>query len=161
MENSNGSEPAETVLDAVTLALYVRSPVAGTRTVTIDRLHDLESQGAIETFDVEVIPEQIIVSQGGGNTTGGLTADFGSLLEWEHDEFEAAFDLHETSSRMGRPISKLRVPEMSLGIYQGGELTCVFPCTDGERTWTVSDFLDRFESGTELPPGVDTVLTPN
>lgn len=39
----------------------------------------------------------------------------------------------------------LTVPMLCLAVY-GDDLRGVYPCTDGERTWSVTDALDAYES---------------
>ena len=38
-------------------------------------------------------------------------------------------------------------PVVSLALYEGERLRAVFPCSDGDRTYTVPDCLDAFERG--------------
>jgi hypothetical protein len=38
---------------------------------------------------------------------------------------------------------------MSLSVSAGDDLVGVYPCTDGDRTWTVTDCLDAYARGVD------------
>ena len=50
-----------------------------------------------------------------------------------------------------RPSSELRVPTACLAVSVDGELTCVVPCSDGERTYSVGACLNALEAGRTEP----------
>lgn len=151
--SDDGTERGE-----ITLTLYVQTPVAGIRTETIDRLNALSVDGAIEEFDVRTIREEIIVSQGRDEETSDLPGEFDVLTGWRGTEVRPTFEVESGWTRTGRTVRTLSLPEMVLAVYAADGLVCVLPCTDGEDTWTVGEFLDRYESAREPPEGLDVDL---
>lgn len=135
----------------VSLVLYAQTPVVGIRAETVDRLTALNSEEAIGSFDVETVRGEIIVSQGKNGETGDLPGDLDALTEWRGPDIRPTFEVESGWTRTGRTVRTLSVPEMVLAVYVAGELSCVFPCTDGEDTWSVADFLDSYESSRESP----------
>jgi hypothetical protein len=150
-ENKHGEE--------ISLTLYVRTPVSGTRTETIDRLTALNAEDAIEAFDVETVREEIIVSQGRDERASDLPGEFDTLTEWRGTDVRPTFEVESGWTRTGRTVRTLSLPEMVLAVYTAGRLSCVLPCTDGKQTWTVGEFLDQYESSREPPNGLDVDLT--
>jgi hypothetical protein len=144
--------------EAITLTLYVRKPVAGIRTETIDRLSALDAEGAIEGFDVQTVREEIIVSQGRDEAESDLPGNFDALTEWRRGGVQPTFEVESGWTRTGRTVRTLSIPEMVLAVYTADGLSCVLPCTDGELTWTVQEFLDQYESSGEPPEGLDVDL---
>lgn len=153
-ETDRETEPEE----SISLTLYVRRPVAGPRTETIDRLTTLDVDGAIEGFDVQTVREEVIVSQGRDEEDSGLPGEFDALVEWRGPSVRPTFDVESGWTRTGRTVRTLSLPEMVLAVYAAGSLCCVLPCTDGEVTWTVEEFLDRYESARTAPEGLDVDL---
>jgi hypothetical protein len=137
----------------ISLDLYVQTPVVGPRTETVDRLTALNGEGAIASFDVKTVREEIIVSQGRDGGKGDLPGDLDALTEWRGPDIRPTFEVESGWTRTGRTVRTLSVPEMVLAVYVAGELSCVFPCTDGADTWSVGDFLDSYESSGESPEG--------
>ena len=157
MGANDGGEASDS-REAVALVLYVQRPVAGPRTEAIDRLSELDADWAIESFDVTTVPGEILVSQGAGGRTADIPGDLDILAAWRAPGLRSTFGIEETQTRMGRTVRTFSPPEMILGVYAGAEPFCVFPCTDGEHTWTVTDFLDSYEATGEPPAGVDIAL---
>ncbi|MFB6297485.1 MAG: HTH domain-containing protein [Salinirussus sp.] len=137
------------------LALYVRRPVAGSRTVVIDRLGALDADGAIGGFEIRTVPGEVVVPERGADD---LSAALATLAEWRGPGIRPTFEVEEDSSRMGRSIRSISLPETIVAPFADRTPACVFPCTDGTRTWTVTDFLDSYETARQTPPGVDVAL---
>lgn len=143
-DSSSETEPAN---DAIVFSLYVRSPVAGDRTVAIDRLSALRVDGAIDDYDIETVGEERLLA---AETAPGSEEDgdpLVTLAEWEHGELRSDLELQEAATRTGRSVRKVELPELLLVIHEGDTVRCVFPCTDGSRTWTAWEFLDTYADG--------------
>lgn len=153
-----GAGDGATDPENVSFALYVQSPVAGTKTETIDRLNALDVAGAIASFDVRTVREEFIVSQRQNRTTADIPGELVEAVEWCGTELSPAFGTEKVRTRLGRTVQRLSPPETVLVVYVDRELVCVFPCTDGTRTWTVEDFLDSYETSREPPARIDIDL---
>jgi hypothetical protein len=140
----------------VTMTLWTRQPVCGTRTTVLDRLSGLRASGAIEGFDVETWPDEIRLD--GETTHGDVVSTFGRFQDWasEHGlSVEPPFEVRQVSPLLGASYRVLRLPVMALATHADDELAGVYPCTDGERTTTIPAFLAAYEATGELPaPGI-------
>jgi hypothetical protein len=154
MTVNDGSEGEIKHGEEISLTLYVQTPVSGIRTETIDRLTALNAEDAIEAFDVETTRGEIIVSQGRDGSTGDLPGDLDTLTEWRGPDVRPTFQVESGWTRTGRTVRTLSLPEMVLAVYVADGLSWVFPCTDGEDTWSVARFLDSYESSREPPDGL-------
>jgi|GEM_PF-6349190 len=137
----------------VTVDLYVRVPVPDTGTVAIDRLSALRINDCLEGFEVETVRGNVILDEGREGELPPPLQRWRRLATWSEDELEAAIEVETATTRTGRLVRKIVPPPLVAGVGIDGELECVFPCTDGEHTWTVTDFLDDYETGRELPTG--------
>ncbi len=62
------------------------------------------------------------------------------------------FERRETASMLGqRPAVRVRVPTVCVAVYEGEDLQCVTPCSDGDRTFTVAECLTALENGATDP----------
>lgn len=150
MVASNGEPPARGQAPPVTIRLFVRPPVSDNRAVTIHRLSALKINDRIEGFDVQTVRGEVMLSEA-GNDTSDDAAYWKRLVEWEDGGVRSVIDETRHTSRTGRTVRTVTPPELVLAVHVDDELECVFPCTDGEQTWTVTDFLDDLEAGKGLP----------
>lgn len=137
---------------SVTLALYAQTPVAGRRTVAIDQLSALAVDGAIGEYEIETVrQEQVLADDGAGDAErAGLL----ELAEWRGTDAKPDLEVRSTSTRTGRPVRELTLPELVLAVHANGEVVAVFPCTDGDRRWSVEDALESLGASGGLPDGV-------
>lgn len=160
MSTDNGGPNPGAVPAGVTLGLYVTPPVSGSRVAAIDRVTALSADDAIEGYDITVVRGDVILSDGGrAGAEDDLADELGRLAAWTSGPVRSGLDGHRTSTRTGRAVRKLSVPELCLAVYEHGELVGVFPCTDGERTWTATDLLDSFERTGGFPPNTGLSLS--
>lgn len=76
---------------------------------------------------------------------------FESWADREGYSLRPAFDRCETTSMLGRPAAQIQVPTVCIAVYEGDDLQCVAPCSDGDRTYTVEDCLAALEDGATEP----------
>jgi len=158
--NAASRGPAAEKDDAVVVDLWARRPVCGPRTQVINRLVSLRATGALDSFGIETWPDEI--------PTDSDHSEYLDLIE----EFEAWAADHGLSLRppletrtasmlVGGDAEVLVTPMLLVAVYKGQNLAGVFPCTDGDTTWTVEQFLDAYDperedtaGGLPLPDGV-------
>jgi DNA-binding Lrp family transcriptional regulator len=131
----------------VTMTLRTRTPVCGSRTTVIDRLGRLRATGAIEGFEVRTWPDEVVLSD--GTEPDPAVATFERLEAWATDRglsLRPPFDVRTVSSLLGRERELLTLPMMCLSVAVDDALVGVYPCDDGERTWTIADCLDAYET---------------
>lgn len=139
----------------ISCSLFVQPPVAGDRTVTIDRLTALRAAGAIDTVEITTVRDEVLLAEAGDRReTTALGAAFEPLVEWTNGDFVPTFEPAADTSRMGRSVRRVEPPAITLAVYGREELVCVFPCRDDDRTWDVADFLDSFETDGSMPSGI-------
>lgn len=150
---SDDSQP-----DSVTLTLWTRRPVCGPRTTAIDRLGRLRGEGVIADFEIETWPNKVVLDE-----ENQRIADLVDRLESWADEqgmsLRPPFETRTVSPLVGRSREVLTLPVMLLQVHDGDGLVGVYPCSDGDRTWTVTEYLDAVDNGAELPheSGTDPV----
>lgn len=154
----HGSPANEAPGGEPTVALYVQRPVAGERTEAIDRLDALNADGAIASLEIRTVGEEVVVPRSGERDPDAGVADLATLAEWRGPDVRPTFHVRDARTRTGRTVRKCAPPSIALGVHAGGNLVCVFPCTDGDRDWSVADFLDSYEDGRDLPEGVGVDL---
>lgn len=131
----------------VRMTLWTRQPVCGTRTTVLDRLSELRANDAIEGFDVETWPDEVTL--GGETAHDDVVTTFGRFEDWASAnglDVEPPFEIRTVSPLLGSSYRVLRLPVMTLAVHADGELAGVYPCTDGERTTTIPEFLDDYET---------------
>jgi len=138
------------------LELWTRRPVCGPRTTIIDRLSALRTAGAIDDFSVKTWPEEIALT--GTNQECDRLETIERFEQWATDHglgLRPPFETRTSSLLVGDSEEVLLTPMLLLAVYEDGKLVGVYPCTDGEYTWTVTEFLDGLEAdaeqSTELP----------
>ena len=143
------------------LTLWTRRPVCGPRTTIIDRLSALRTAGAIEDFTINTWPEEIGLDGMGQESEILETID--RFEQWAADHglsLRPPFETRTSSLLVGGSEEVLLTPMLLAAVYEDGDLIGVYPCTDGEYTWTVTEFLDGLaadaESVTTLPESVTT-----
>ncbi|WP_135302042.1 HTH domain-containing protein [Haloarcula amylovorans] len=134
------------VSDGLTVDLWTRRPVCGPRTTVIDRLSSLRTAGTLDDFAVTTWPEEIVVS--GRTNHSRLLDTVDGFEEWAAENgltLRPPFETRTASLLVGGSKEVLTTPMMLAAAYEDGELVGVYPCTDGERTWTIGEFLDALE----------------
>lgn len=134
--------------DGETVQLWTRRPVCGVRTTVVDRLGRLRSTGAIEEFEVQTWPDEIVLEEGNQRIPRLVE----HLEQWADDasvSLRPAFEQRTVSPLIGESREVLTLPMLALIVYDDG-LAGVYPCSDGERTWTVPEALDAFEDGVHI-----------
>lgn len=140
----------------VSMTLRTRTPVCGPRTDVINRLSELRTAGRIETFEVQTWPDELVLSE--TEVTDPTVETFERFEAWATERglsVRPAFDVRTVSSLIGNDREVLTLPMMSLAVSVDDELVGVFPCSDGERTWTVEDCLDAYAAGVDPLGDVD------
>ncbi|MDG5818671.1 HTH domain-containing protein [Natronococcus sp. A-GB7] len=120
----------------------------------VERVRRLEADGvaavAVATWG-PVTPALERLGDTGPSVSFTIDA-FQAWAEREGYTLGPAFSRHETTSLLeSRPRTELRVPTACLAVYADGELICVVPCSDGERTYSVGACLDALEAGRSDP----------
>jgi len=136
--------------DGLTLTLWTRRPVCGPRTTIIDRLSALRTAGAISDFSINTWPEEI--GLGGRGQESELLETIDRFEQWAADHglsLRPPFETRTSSLLVGGSEEVLLTPMLLVAVYEDGELVAVYPCTDGEYTWTVTEFLDGLEADAE------------
>jgi hypothetical protein len=107
---------------------------------------------------VRTWPDEVVLS---AETDGGEAVEtFEQFERWADDRglsVRPAFDVKTVSSIVGRTRELLTLPMMSLAVSIDGDLVGVFPCSDGERTWTIVDCLDAYEADDDPLAALDPV----
>lgn len=162
MVNGNDEHTGRGQPPPISCSLFVKPPVAGDRTVTIDRLTALRAAGAIEAVEITTVRDEILLAEAGDlRERTDLGDAFEPLVEWTNGDLVPTFEPAAGTSRMGRSVRRVEPPAITLAVYERDELRCVFPCEDDERTWDVEDFLDSFEADGSFPPGIELGLSAN
>ena len=146
------SAVAESSAEAVSITLWTRRPVCGPRTTVIDRLSAFDTAGRIGEFAVETWPEEIVVDDGTGHAD--LLDRIDRFEQWATDNgltLRPPFETRTKSLLVGTSETVLKTPIISAAVYEGDELVGFYPCTDGEYTWTVMEYLDAFDREGDLP----------
>lgn len=153
MEQKVGESPGrDSASDGVELTLCTRRPVCGPRTSAVDRLGRLRGEGVIGDFSIETWPNKIVLDD-----EDRRLADLVDRLESWADEQDLSlrppFETRTVSPLVGQSREVLTLPAMMLLVRDGDGLVGVYPCSDGDRTWTVTDCLDAVEAAGGLPHG--------
>lgn len=134
--------------------LYLRGDTYGTfdaQQQVLNRVKRLEANGVFS--DSMVAGEwQRIRTMAEDKRTGALAthAEFRDWAQRNDSSLEPAFE-RRTRSYVGmEEVDDIVVfPVVSLAIYDDRQLQAVFPCSNGDHTYTVGDALDAFERGDE------------
>ena len=150
-QTTDHSSPGNT--DGLEVDLWVRRPVCGPRTTVIDRLSALRAAGALADFDVTTWPEEIALT--GDNRQEELLETIAAFEDWAADRglsLRPPFETRTASLLVGDSEDVLTTPMVLAAAYEDDDLVGIYPCTDGTKTWTVSEFLDALEAGEERTP---------
>ncbi len=160
-ETSSGGETSETddASETVGMVLWTRRPVCGPRTEIVDRLGALQSAGDIADFEVETWPEEIALSEHTRHSRVVETYErFRTWADAAGVSITPPFDRRTVTSLVGRSEEVLTLPVLCLAVYDDG-LCGVYPCSVGTETWTVTDYLDAYESAGGRPAAERAVPT--
>jgi len=146
--------------DGVVMRLWTRRPVCGPRTEIIDRLSALSAADSLADFEIETWPDE--VSLGEYTEHSRVVETYEVFSEWAAEtgvSITPPFERRTATSLVGRTEDVLRVPMLCLAVYDDG-LCGVYPCSDGDRTYSVADYLDAYEAADGRPTDVDDVAVP-
>jgi len=147
-------QPTETSESAgYRVNLWVRRPVCGPRTTVIDRLSSHTAADVLADFSVTTWPEEIVLT--GRNRQSELLETIERFESWAADHglsLRPPFETRTASLLVGESEDVLTTPMMLAAAYEGDELVGIYPCTDGSKTWTISEFLDGLEAGEDGEP---------
>ena len=146
----HGSE--EPVARELAVQLWSRRPVCGPRTTAIDQFTELAATGVIDDFDIQTWPEEIPVSQ--RNEHGEVLATVDRYEQWATERglsLRPPFETRTSSLLVGGSTEVLRLPMIAVAVYADDDLVGVYPCTDGDTTWSVTDCIDSL---TADPPAL-------
>lgn len=145
--------------EPVRLELYVRSLLAeqarSQQEEIIERLGDLENDGAIDEFQIVVWGQQAPASPAQARTEAGefVLNRVAVFSQWgEANGFDVAdqFEYRDVESSMvDESYQAVRFPVMTLAEYHGQDLVFVAPAGDGGSVHTVRDRIDVIETTTD------------
>ncbi|WP_394740048.1 HTH domain-containing protein [Natronococcus roseus] len=115
----------------------------------VERVRRLEADGVAVTVATWGPVTPALERLGDTGPSVSLTVDsFQAWADRDGYTLRPAFSRCETTSLLEcRPCTELRVPTACLAVSVDGELRCVVPCSDGERTYGVEACLDALEAG--------------
>ncbi|MHB9286224.1 HTH domain-containing protein [Halobacteriales archaeon Cl-PHB] len=136
--------------------LFVRSelpPPARERADEVTaRLAELEAAGEIDAVATRTWDKRVPV----GNCDPEVRDTYLSFTRWANEEGRSLRPFFQTrehySKAHGERVDWLVMPAFCLAIYEGEQLSAVYPHADGPETRTVEDGLVRFQ-----PEGPETV----
>ncbi|GGM43792.1 HTH domain-containing protein [Haloarcula argentinensis] len=153
MQRSDNHEPDEPVGGEIAVQLWSRRPVCGPRTTAIDRFTELAATGVVDEFDIQTWPEEIPVSQ--RSEHGEVLETVDQYEQWATERglsLRPPFETRTSSLLVGGSTEVLRLPMIAVAVYADDDLVGVYPCTDGETTWSVTDCIDALTADpTALP----------
>jgi len=141
--------------DGTRVVLWTRRPVCGPRTEIIDRLSSLRAGGQIAEFTVRTWPGEVAVSEHTRHSQVLETYEqFRSWADETDVDITPPFDRRTVTTLVGRSEEVLTLPVLCLAVYDDG-LCGVYPCTDGDETLTVTDYVDACANGDATPSPED------
>ncbi|MFB6223851.1 MAG: HTH domain-containing protein [Haloarcula sp.] len=133
--------------------LWGRRPICGPRTTVIDRITELNTAGVVDEFEVQTWPEEIPLSEESRHRDLLDTVD--CYEQWAIERglsLRPPFETRTSSFLIGRSKEVLRLPMIVVAAYVDDELVGVYPCSDGDNSWSVTDLIDSLSDGlSELP----------
>lgn len=154
-EDTDSTDDPDT--DGVHMVLWTRRPVCGARTEVIDRLSALRSNGAIGDFTIKTWPDEVVLTE--HTEQERVVETYETFRRWcgNHGvSISPPFERRTVTSLVGQSREVLTVPVLCLAVYDD-DLCGVYPCTDGARTYTVTDYLDAYEGAGGRPPDGDAL----
>lgn len=154
----------DTTRERPTVTVYVRaSSPAGEPMDVRERLERLRRRGAIEAFDVEVWPARVRLSAAAAPSA--VLDAYRRFERWADRQdlsLRPVFEVREQCWVADDAVDEVLVtPVVCLAVHEGSSLTGVYPCVDGERTYTVADGLAALEAdGGRLAPGIESGRVP-
>lgn len=157
--------------DSIRVELYLRTlspPGAKARQdEVITRLQELDDDGVIDDFNVQVWGKQIDPTSRAAETEQGefilnRIAEFQQWALANNTTLESFYQTsHQSSSITGEEHTKIVLPKMGLAEYRGRELEQVSPCTDGDEVPSVVDHLETLEAQARTDTSVqNSAVTP-
>ena len=151
--------PARTGTD-LRAVVYVRARPANKRQrdEILDALHECFEDELISDLQVRIWPKSISLIHKPGSSA--VVSELKRIKEWAEQNgvsLQPALETEEVhSSITGEHDRILRLPSVCIVLQQADEPIGVFPCTDGERTVTVSRVVDALRTGriADLPVSV-------
>lgn len=136
-----------------TLVCHARTPlVLDPVESRIERAQACENGDFVDTVVVRSWPDTVRLDDAGPHRE--VVEEFRRFSRWAENHGVTVEPPFETRTRASivedGGIEVLATPVLSLALYRNDRLAAVFPHTDGERTYTIADALDRLEAG-ELP----------
>lgn len=139
----------------VKLFLRANAEVGAERTkdAAVETLADLSADGVIEGYDVNVWGRELRVDGPLASTEYGSELlehirEFRSWAVANGVSLESVFNEGTVTSPLtDEHYEVVSLPTMCLAVYEGGELSGVYPCHDGNRPCSVLEYLE------ELTPG--------
>ncbi|WP_201293990.1 HTH domain-containing protein [Natronorubrum halalkaliphilum] len=131
----------------------LRQTVARVRQIEDDGIADVE----IKTWG-SVNPALEEISDSGPSVS--LTVkSFQSWADREGYTLRPAFERREISSLLSsQPATEIQIPIICVAVYEGDDLRCVAPCSDGEQTYSVENCLAALEVGLTDPFALETQI---
>ncbi|EMA33142.1 HTH domain-containing protein [Haloarcula japonica] len=153
MQRSDNHGSDEPVGGEIAVQLWSRRPVCGPRTTAIDRFTELAATGVVDDFDIQTWPEEISVSQ--RSEHGEVLETVDRYEQWATERglsLRPPFETRTSSLLVGGSTEVLRLPMIAVAVYADDDLVGVYPCTDGETTWSVTDCINALAAeSTALP----------
>lgn len=150
--------------DTPTLTLYVRSLAPSDhrkqQQKIVQRLNQLETDGLVDSYTVEVWGDQLPVSAAEQTAVGReLRHLVDTFHTWaaDHDvSIESFFPREPVRSELtGETYTRIGLPTMALAEYVDDELQCFSPYSDGETVRTVSMHIESLEARKHRPAAVE------
>jgi hypothetical protein len=141
--------------DPVRVVVWMRDappPPDDPRSRVLDRLRELETDGAVDDVSVRVWgryvdpPSDAPAGEEGSIQT--RIAEFEAWADREDHSLKPAFGRCERTTMVSTDRREvIRLPLQCLAVYAGDRLVGVFPCSTGSGMETVADCVGRLEAG--------------
>jgi hypothetical protein len=141
--------------DPVRVVVWLRDtppPPDDPRSGVLDRLRELETDGAVDDVSVRVWGRYVDPPADDAESEEGpiqtRIAEFEAWADREGHSLEPAFRRCERTTMVTEERREvMRLPLQCLAVYAGDRLVGVFPCSTGSGTETVADCVRRLEAG--------------
>lgn len=129
------------------VCVRIDTPIPSQQDVVIERAAELEREGRINGFRVRSWPRQVRLSPHGIESE--TVEAFERFEEWASRNGASLRPAYEVCTRdseiTGDRDEVLVVPEVSIAVYEGGNLVGVVPHSRDGAVYTVDDFLSELE----------------